>query len=89
MPERDFDGEFGDIMARHFAPEDPELVELYRGKMYRSGDLEDPSYSQFVDGLVRWQYPMSRDQFRVAKIKVLAGLIDGVERGEDLFRAEK
>ena len=86
MPEQDIDHKFGEAMVR-IAPEDAEFSDIMHRRIY---GLEDSQPSQeeidLVDGLTRWQYPMSSAQLTHARARTIASLIPGVEMGEDIFR---
>jgi hypothetical protein len=88
MTDRDFDSEFGDMLARQFAADDPELVDYFRDKLYGDSAQNDPDHDRFVNGLIRYQYPMSHRQLRAAQSIVIARLIPGLNRGEDIFHGQ-
>ena len=86
MPERDFDKDFGEIMIGQ-AAEDPDLTDHFKSKIYDPvQDGEYPGETGFIQGLVRWQYPMDQSQMNRAVGRCIANLIDGVKLGEDAFK---
>ncbi len=87
MPSRDFDEEFGQIMGSEFAHEDAELVSFYQTRMFGDGGEEHPGERRFVHGLIRYEYPMSEADLRVA-IGKCVGKLAGIKTGREFFREQ-
>lgn len=84
MPERDFDEEFGQIMASEFAHEDAELVTFYKNRMFGNGSDHYPGEQQFVHGLMRYEYLMSKPDLQKAVGKCV-GKMAGIQTGKEFF----